>query len=285
MRRTTRGVALILVLSVVSIVSIVMLSISIGAKTRIQQARNLLDKTELELRVHSHQSALLFSLLTEPWVSSEVDDLTRSSGPYGSHWNFRGRVFSVDVAKLKIQDESGLFSIPPVSPPIDEFKRLLQLTGFSQSEQRKIADTLVKQGPVQHLSDLLSANYLTDDRVVRLHSLISVSPTPSFNPSTSPEDVLRAKFGDEMGSRLARVADGNALNPVTFFRLTGSSPGEDLVFFPGPALRVSIAVEGKIGVAARESVWLLRPYQLDPVSLYFNRRLEAFSSSDEFLGR
>jgi hypothetical protein len=285
-----RGVALVLVLMVTAVLAITVLSLGLGSKARARQASELVDRTEADLRARSHESAVAFSLMTQPWVASESRELlTKAQGSYGERWNFRGQLFVVNEAQIQIQDESGLFALSWQRQATDEFGRLMELLGFTAAQVRLALARLADQSesnptepkvltPVQDISELFINNPVDSRLITRLEKLVTLTPAKSFNPATAPKEVLDVRFGETIGSRLYELGGRGELNSETYLQVVGESFDETSSTFPGPIFRVWVAVRGKGTIAGREAVWVVRPYEFDPFSEWSSRRVSSAES-------
>jgi hypothetical protein len=286
-----RGVALVLVLMVTAVLAITVLSLGLGSQARVRQASELVDRTEAELRARSHEAAVAFSLMTQPWVASESRELlTKAQGPYGERWNFRGQLFFVNEAQIQIQDESGLFALSWQRQATDEFGRLMELLGFTAAQVRLALARLADQNesnpvepnvltPVQDISELfINYNPVDSKLITRLEKLVTLTPVKSFNPATAPKEVLAVRFGETIGSRLYELGGRGELNTETYLQVVGESLGETSTTFPGPVFRVWVAVRGKGTIAGREAVWVVRPYEFDPFAEWSSRRVSSAES-------
>jgi hypothetical protein len=285
MNRSSQGVALVLVLMVTAVLAITVLAMSLGAQARVRQSADLLTRTEALLIAHSHETAIAYSLMTEPWVVSESQGLlVRADGPYGEKWNFRGVPFTVKDATIRIQDESGLFAFPRPGQSVDEFRSLLSLLGYSESQARSMSNRLLEQIqerssegrdviPVQDVSELFDAKPADQRQIEQLAALTTLAPVKSFNPATAPKEILMVRFGGVIGSALYDLARQGQLYNASFLATVGEPPDDGTMMFPGPVFRVWVGVSRQGTIAGREMVWLLQPYDIEPFREWSSRRL------------
>lgn len=283
MIRQTRGAALILVLMVVGILGLLSLQMGLSAKEHVSRADRLQARTEALLRLQSSEAALVFSLLTEPWVT--VDE-GASDNPYVAGWNFRGEPFEVDGIRYAIQDVKGLLVVPQASDSTLAFERLLRYVGIESARVRRIVDALkaeqdpgfrpsnISERPVpwQSLDELRGLGGLTDEEFERLQPLLSLYPTAEFNPATAPAPVLATRYDESVVNTLTTLQSRNELDAGTFLRVTGLGDDEFTVFYPGPALRLSTERFDPEFRLRRESTLVLRPYENEPLQLWGRRQ-------------
>lgn len=102
------GVALVLVLAVTGVLALLALQIALTAKSQVRQAQALSDRAEAELKLHSEEAALIFSLLTnEPNADPRRYNTAEPNNPYAKAWNFRGELFEVNGGSFLLQDVGG----------------------------------------------------------------------------------------------------------------------------------------------------------------------------------
>lgn len=293
MSRSSGGVALVLVLMVTAVLAITVLAMGVGAQSRVRLSAGLLDRTEAMLSAHSHETAVAFSLLTEPWTVSQSQELlVRADGPYGARWNFRGVPFEVGNAVIRIQDESGLFAIPRPGQPVGELGGLMALLGFSEPVRRTMLDYLAQQDlgdgvtdsnivPLQDVSELFVDSRLEPGLIDQFTAVTTLAPVDSFNPTTAPREVLIVKYGETIGGQLHDLASRSELDSSSFLKVVGSPTDENTMLYPGPVFRVWVGVRGRSSIAGREMVWLLRPYDNEPFREWSSRRL-GMSNPEDF---
>ena len=219
-----RGIALIQVLLITGIIGLLMLQMGLTAREQVARAQALADRAELHLAAQSRESALLYSLLTEPLAQDPTSD-----NPYAVAWNFHGVPFVVDGITFTIQDESGRMRVPDqdgadfeqlllgleVAP--DRARRLtrelMELQG-SRVQTRALGEAdgsaLPQEGglfPLQDLGQLRLLPGMDSELFARLRPLLTLYPTPGFNPTTARRELLAARL---TGSQARGLADARA---------------------------------------------------------------------------
>ena len=285
----TRGAALILVLMVVGILGLLALQMGLNAKANVSRAERLQQRTEAMLRLQSNEAALVFTLLTEPWVTGRERD---TDNPYAKVWNFRGEPFEVDGIRYAIQDIKGLLSVPQAGDPIQTFQILLENLGVERSRARRVIERLSdaqgsslqsnpqgdRRVPWQSLDEWRGLTELTDKELARLDSLVSLYPNAEFNPATAPPAVLATKYDEGTLEPLLSLQQRDEFDADRYRRLTGFGEDEFTVFYPGPGLRLSTSSFGDGFSLGRESTLILRPYEFEPVQMWGRKRL--FNTAD-----
>jgi general secretion pathway protein K len=290
MRGRSSGVALVLVLMVTAVLAITVLSLSLGSQARVRQSAERLERTETDLRAHSHESAVAFSLMTQPWVASESRELLiKAAGPYGESWNFRGQAFRVNEAQIRIQDESGLYALSWPKQSQQELVQLLESLGFTPAQVKSALMRLAEQSesnsaepsaliPVQDLSELFVDSPVDQKLLRRLEGVVTLAPVKSFNPATAPREILAVRFGETTGSRLYELGARGEMDSASYLQVVGVPMEETTMIFPGPIFRVWVAVRGKGSITGREAVWVVRPYDFEPFSEWSSRRVASADS-------
>lgn len=284
-----RGAAMILVLMIVGILGLLSLQVGLSAKEHVARAERLQRRTEAQLRLQSNEAALVFTLLTQPWL----DDRSRtlSANPFVRAWNFHDQPFEVDGIRYAIQDVKGLLPMPQIADPLDPLERMLVNMGVDAQRARRVAEQIrenqdvpdlardpnAKRVPWQSLDELREFVNLSPEEFARFERMVSLYPLSEFNPLTAPIPVLGVRFDGGLLDTLRTLRDKNELDADTFIRTTGKGDDEFTVFYPGPALRIGTFREGDGFRLRRESTLVLRPHDFEPVQLWGRKRLFAAS--------
>jgi len=283
--RRQRGIALIQVLLIAGIIGLLMAQLGLTAKEQVARAKLLDDRATAQLGALSRESALVYTLLTEPWSRR-----TDSANPYAAAWNFVGEPFTVDGITFTIQDESGRLRVPLYGA--GEFMQILSGLGVAPDRARRLGAQLMEvQGvsaslrelgagaperasaasrgyPLQDLAELRLLPDMDEELYARLRPLLTLYPTPGFNPMTAAPELLQAQLTE---SQLQGLADARSAGPVdmlTFMKVTGLQTDEMVNFAPGPALEISIELEKDGSHIERDTTFIIRPYQSEPVAVW-----------------
>lgn len=282
--RRERGIALIQVLLVTGILSLLVVQLSLTAKEQIGRAQALADRAEADLELQSRESALLYALLTEPWLPEGA----AASNPYAAHWNFRGEPFEADGARLSIQDENGRLTVPLYGTA--EFERLLGALGVEAERARRLGRQLLElQGagampaagsdadpyavawPLQRIEELRRLPDMDEALYRRLAPLVTLYPTPGFNPLTAAPELLETRLSDTQLAGVLELRAAGRLDDGSLWRLTGIEADDLTMLQPGPALTVDLTVERGTAVARRVSTFVVRPYVDEAVAVWSRR--------------
>ena len=280
-----RGIALIQVLLIAGIIGLLMMQLGLTAREQVARAKRLDDRATLELAALSRESALIYTLLTEPWVGNPD-----SANPYAAAWNFSGQPFTVDDITFTLQDESGRLRVPLYGSA--EFAHVVAGLGVDRDRARRLGAQLMDlQGvsaglaplggdagsdspgtgrgyPLQDLAELKLLPDMSEDLYRRLRPLLTLYPTPGFNPMTAPPELLRAHLSDSQLQGLEDARGTGEVDMLALMKITGVQPDEMTVFSPGPALEVSFRIERGNSRVERGSTIIVRPYQSVPVAVW-----------------
>jgi len=285
--RRERGIALIQVLLVAGIIGLLMLQIGLTAREQVAHAQALADRSELQLAAQSREAALTYTLLTEPLVR-----LPDSKNPYAAAWNFHGEPFTVDGVTFTIQDESGKMQVPWLDSR--DFEALLLDLGVEAGRAKALGtELMVLQGTtprrrtlgegetaaigaaeapgkfrVQDIGELRLLPGMDEALYRRLRPLLTLYPTPGFNPMTARAELLRAQLTESQANGVTEARARNELDQNTLWKLTGTEADETTVLIPGPGLTVRLEMELRDRRAVRSSTVSVRPYSAEPLGVW-----------------
>lgn len=281
-----RGIALIQVLLVSGIIGLLMLQMGLTARQQVAHARALGDRAELQLAAQSREAALLFSMLTEPWVHKPD-----SANPFVATWNFRGEPFDADGATWRIQDESGRWPVPLYGT--QQFEAVLERLGVEPERARRLGRQLQqRQGsasaraaagagarpadyfPLQSVAELATLPDMDAELFGRLRPLLTLYPTPGFNPLTAPDELLAAQLTGSRAAGVVEARQGDALDATTLWKLSGITADDSTVLAPGPGFTVQLDMSLRDSRVRRTTTFIVRPYQAEPVAVWQRSRGE-----------
>jgi len=280
--RRERGIALIQVLLVAGILGLLMLQMGLTAREQVARAQAIADRAEIQLAAHSRETALLFSLLTETWARNP-----ESANPYVAAWNFRGEPFEVDGARWNLQDESGLMQVPQAANA--EFQQLLLRLGVDPERARRLGDQLRRRQdvnlgrasgagaeafPLQVLDELATLPDMDAALYRRLRPLLTLYPTPGFNPLTAPETLVTARLSESQGAGVLDARRSERLDTTTLWKLSGITADDSTVLAPGPGFMVRLETGLRESRVQRTTTFIVRPYQQEPLAVWQRSKAE-----------
>jgi type II secretory pathway component PulK len=223
---------------------------------------------------------MLFTLLTEPWVQKPESD-----NPYVVAWNFRGQPFEVDGVTWAVQDESGLMQVPLYGA--QQFEQLLLSMDVAPDRARRLALQLrERQGdartrvasagdasldgffPIQSLTELATMPDMDAALHARLRKVLTLYPTPGFNPLTAPAELLAAQLTRSQSAGVLEARRDGRLDAGTLWKLAGIAPDDSTVVAPGPGFTVQLAIGLRESRLRRATTFSVRPYQSEPLAVW-----------------
>ena len=286
MKGRQKGVALVQVLLVTTIIILLVMQLSLTAREQVRRAQALQDRSEASLYLHSREVAMLYTLLTETLLPSQ-----ESSNPYAASWNFHGEPFVVDGLEFTLQDQSGLMRLP-VSGTAD-FRRLLESLGRGSAQARTTADGLgrwlgmasgsggspgdamMRGGtgdPVQYFGELRFLSGMDEALYGQLAELMTLYPTPGFNPLTAPEPLLRMRMSASAAAAVIDARRKGGLDQRRLWQIAGIGIDETTVPFVGPGIGIHIEGEYRGVTLRRNLVVGVQPYELAPLAVWSRER-------------
>jgi general secretion pathway protein K len=280
-----RGVALVQVLLITGIVGLLMLQLALTAREQVGRAVLVADRIEADMRGRSREAAVLYTLLTMPWVRD-----AKSANPYVAAWNFNGIPVAVDEATVTLQDEAGLLPVPKTNA--SRFIVLLELLGTERARAARIAaELLARQGtrtalarlgsatavadrstmsryPLQTLDELRQLPDMDEALYRQLEPLLTLYPTRNFNPLTAPAPVLASRLPPSQVSAVLEMRSQMRLDMTSFLAIAGDDPDEFTAPTAGPGVAVDIALDLRTAHAHRHVVAGVEPYENEPLAIW-----------------
>ena len=271
-----RGAALILVLMVTGVLGLLLLQFGLTARAQVDQSQRLLDRAGAELRLRSREAELKFALLTQPWVTAAA-----AAAPDGvaTKWRFDNQIFELESDSIRLQDVSGLMALPQGPGSMEEFEGLLMAVGVAPDRAKNAAVGLLARLsapgslPIQSVLELRYLG-LTVMEIDKLRAVSTSYPSQSFNPSTASKEVLTARYRSLSAQRaLLALRQQGKLDSMSYAAILDNPVEDSTSFFPGPAFRLQIIVRQGLSAIGRERIWVVRPYDEEPMLLWESRDL------------
>ncbi len=276
-----RGVALVQVLFVTAIILLLVTQLSLTAAEQVRKAQAMQDRSEAALYLHSREAALFYTLLTEPLLPAPD-----SNNPYAASWNFHGQPFDVDGLQFTLQDQSGLMRVP--TGGVTDFENLLAVLGVGPAQSRQLAERLGRWlgvdragdammrggfgGPVQYFGEFRFLAGVNEELYGQLAELMTLYPTPGFNPLTAPAPLLRLHMGEAVLDAVLDARRRGELDQNRLWQIARLSADDVILPITGPGLGIRIEGEYK-GVALRRRLIAgFLPYRGRPVDLWSRER-------------
>lgn len=257
-KESIKGIALIQVLLITSILSILALYLSATAKQQIKISGWANDKAQAIVNIHSAESELVFSLLTEH-RKYESNNRIR--------WNFFGSPFFMGSNVIvKMQDQSGLLHAHYPEP--DRLKSLLLYHEVDINRANQVVDSLldwqdvdsiaringaetndylgrIRNGDISNIFEIYDVKYITPSIYELLKTNMTIHRRGSFNPTTAPKKILAAITNDQIAEQVINLREKSTLSDRVFEELTGLSESDTVMFYPSNI--VSIDFHSTVG--------------------------------------
>lgn len=286
MTRREDGVALIQVLFVTAIILLLVMQLSLTAREQVRRAQALQTRSEGTLFLQSRESALLYTLLTESLFPDP-----KSLNPYVASWNFFGESFTVDDIEIRLQDQSGLMRMPTNSTR--EFEALIEILGYSPREARRISAQLdnwlglsskyanpatsgampARGGrAIQYFGELRLIDGIDEALYRELAELMTLFPTPGFNPLTAPAPLLQLRMSRDAADAVLGARARGKLDQDRLWDIARVGADETTVLFPGPGIGIELAGDYE-GVALQRRLMVrIDPYDPEPLAVWSRER-------------
>jgi hypothetical protein len=283
MRAKSRGVALVLVLMIVSVLGLLTLQIGLTAKEHTARAQRLIDRASADFSLRSAQANFALAMVTTDWVSSATAPVTNE---YASAWRFDGTPFSVGAATYEVQDLSGLMPMPQPGGAVNEFEALLRAIDVEANRAKTISSNLSKSQappesvPLQDFTELRVLGDLSAGELAKVRAAATLFPSRAFNPGNAPALTLAVRFSGSTLEGIQALRSSGRLNETTYYSVTGLGGDETVSFYPGPGFRIAIRVSSGLAKASEELTLTIDPYSDQPFILWARK-----SPAPEYLGR
>ena len=274
-----QGVALIQVLLITAILSVLALYLTTTAKDQVMISLWTNDKADALTAMHSAESNLLFTLLTELKTSDNTinseNNTTASTDVILSNWNFFNKPFYVNKkVSIAIQDQSALINLH--FPDRDMLTALTISQGYDINQANVIVDSLldwqdldsipringvetnqtnmsvVRNGALPSVYDL----HFIDAIPLELQQILINNSTiyrkGSFNPTNSPAELLFALLNTETAQQVIELREAKQLTKRKFTQLTGIKENDETFFYPSNY--VSITLISKMGISVVKKI-------------------------------
>lgn len=282
-----RGIALIQVLILASLLVVLGITFTSIAQKQIQSAKALQSRASAFLMAYSAKNNVLFKLSTE-----------NSSELMAQGWNYHGApvALSEDVT-LELQDLNGLYSLPSLIGD-GELAELLahvqtkrdsrttaaaivdwidadQRTRFGGAEQKSYVDGItVRNGPILTYSELLYIQGVDQEVADFMSRTTTFIPTPTFNPFSAPDEVLQSLYSAKAGVASAiRLRSSEPSNIDGFRQQLNVQSDEATSYIIGPNYKVRVRANSDGSYYGQEIDVTVIPHLVFSIQTLHNRVL------------
>ncbi|WP_108947127.1 general secretion pathway protein GspK [Shewanella halifaxensis] len=276
-----RGIALLQVLLISSIISILALFFTLTARQQLSVATLANDRVNAELLVRTAESKVMFELMTKESATSELYPMPKG-------YNFYANPISIDeYTKVEIQDVAGLLSVQ--YPDHTLLTKTLERLGASSDIAVQFTDSLADWQDADDLKRLNGAekgDYPLGPRnaTISLKSeaalvkgmtpllwkqvspLLTVPRANYFNPMVAPSPILKA-FLNSDAQDILRLREEGRLTRSEFSQLTGVYDQEGIILSKSDIFRVKIKVHYGAVELTKTATLKLDPYALEDRSV------------------
>ncbi len=274
------GIALIQVLLLSVMLSVLMISVVFNSKAQLIEAAKIQQRSDAMVMLHSHESELLFSLLTH-------DRRIKADSPLElpRYWNFYGSPVAMPGWEVQIHDVSGFFSIynlkqvkyllelygakPPLLQKTMQDLRLLVLPKADIPEfmQRYIqsAEPLLKRSSgIQMVDELRFIEGIDDALFKKISPYLSSYPIKNVNPAAMSPEQMALYVGEPTLSVVLGLRDEGRLTAENFTRLTGLEIEDGYSVTPGNTLELRFTAVMNDVKLSRKLTVVINPYETVP---------------------
>jgi len=269
-----RGIALLQVLLISSIISILALYFTLTARQQLAVASLASDRVNAVLLLRSTESKVLFELLTKESTESDLYPLPKG-------YNFYANPIEIDeFTKVEIQDVAGLLSIQ--FPDKMLLKRTLIRLGAAEETADIFYDSLAdwqdsddlkrlngaekgdyllgpRNAPITLKSEGALVKGMTPHLWSSLSPLLTVPRASYFNPMMAPAPILTA-FLDSDAHDILQLRREGRLTRSEFSQLTGVYDQEGIILSKSDIFRLKIKVNYGTALLEKSTTVKLDPY-------------------------
>jgi len=295
--KNVNGIALIQVLLITGVLSVLALFLTYTAKEQVTMAQWVDDKASALIALHSTESELMFSLLT----NSKFTQLGSGQPPQNldeisSNWNFFAKPFTVkELVTISIQDQAGL--IHAQYPNRDMLIKLLLSQNMSLPEANALADSLldwqdidsiprlngaelfkykgnIRNGNVPNVHDFLFVNKVTPEILKLLIKNSTIHKNRAYNPMNSPKILLAAITSKQVAEQVVVLRESKQLTKAQFIELTGINETDRITFYDSNNLAIDLTATVGESKVNKKIIIRLAPYATAgkrPIDILSNR--------------
>jgi general secretion pathway protein K len=258
-----RGIALLQVLLITGVLSVLAIYLTLTAKNQVLMASWQNDQAQALVNLHSVESTVVFSLLTENKslnaqipkgsfeknASSNQNQVLPNNTQVSHLWNFYGKPFQYnDTVSISIQDETGLIGLH--APAQSFMNRYLLSKGITEEQAKKFIDSLsdwqdidtiqslsgdevgspfgIRNGKIPSFTELLYIKGATENVLNALSATSTTATVYYFNPLNSPYKLFSQLFDEQLAIQLLALRNNRELSTSKFTELTGITQDSDL---------------------------------------------------------
>jgi len=288
-----KGIALIQVLLISAILSVLALYLTSTAKSQVKIAQWSSDKAQALIEIENTEAVLIFNLLTQKRTIDSSSNITNS---VSSKWNFFSKPFFIDkYTEIQLQDQTGLINAH--FPQKKYLKLLIASLGYNSFKINHIVDSLldwqdidniprvngaelssytstIRNGSVPNLHDFKFVDGITPELEQVLLKNTTIYRMGSFNPTNSPEYLLKAITNNDAAEQVIELRNNNKLTKRNFTQITGIVEDDDVFFYPSNYFGIKLKSRVGSSIVEKKLVVDIQTYasgNKSPVNILSNR--------------
>jgi len=298
-----QGIALIQILLITAILTVFALYMTQTARQQLTMGYWASDRAQAQVELHSAQSQLLFTMLTQP-LSHLYDEIPKQpSSPLESSiatisqsLNLHGQAFSINEhVTARVKDQAGL--IHARYPLRYVIKALIGAQGYNETQVDEMVDALLDwqdldnitasegaeipnaQGRIRNgaLPDMFELQHITQIPA-RLYPLLRDNLTAhrrgNFNPMNSSVELLSALTSAQIAQQVSRLRDSQQLTKQVFIDLTDITENDEIYLYPSNYFTIELVSEVGDTVVTKKITIKLLPTasnKTSPINQYLSR--------------
>ena len=279
-----RGIALIQVIITTSVIMLLTIFFLSVAKSQVDRASALQDKTQAYLASYSAKNQVLYGLLTEDFAQLR-----------GRGWNFHGKPFAVsEFTTVALQDLNGLFSLITMTDESMLLKLLKQQLDDRQAttiaasmmdwvdrdniarsngaEQAQYPGEIeVRNARIQTFTELIYIQGMTVEAEQVLIENTTFQPTRFYNPMTSPQVLLEAYSGNKsIATQVNNLKQQSDYSRKAVELSSGIEVDEGVDYIIGPSYRLTVDTVVGDSYVGKVLEYQVFPYRKAPLESLSN---------------
>lgn len=284
----TRGVALIQVLLISSILSIFAIQVNSEIQRQVEVARSYTQSANAIAAIQTAKADILYALYTQPHLPDHL-----SNDEIVNKWNFYGEPFIYNKVQVSLRPMTAYFAYMQLD--YSKLSQLLTKMDVEQDQISTIVDSLQdwqdkddlrryngaesaeylannrrppRNDIIQFKQEIQAVNGMTEALWERLEPLLSPLSNASFNPYAANENMLTLLYGEAIAKQVMESRMKNDFTPQKFTQLTGITESEYVDFTTGQYLKLTFSAE-RNGIQSQENMIIrMRPLSATPYSVW-----------------
>ena len=237
-----------------------------SSRDQIKTTYSIKNAMDLRVEIETAEAKVINALLSEFKFQRK-----NSLNSIVSQWNFHNTPFDIGNVRVQIQDLNGLISLNTTDKQLlydllvkfniedaDKNEFIDSLADWKDDDdlrhlsgaERNYYETLNKMGPRNgYLQSIAEVNYIRKSEVLnksQWNKYFTIEHTSGFNPSRSPEMILKAFVKDDTKvAKLIELRDNAQLDENSFYSIVAEDSSEFISFLSGNTFYVKLVAEAE----------------------------------------